>query len=121
MDFWGTGALLISLHIQLVSRGAAAGEMGGTPSGADSSRLVLAGGHTRRVAREGTGWGGWAVYPPVLCCITQSPCLPWHPLGSVPGEGLSWGCWAFEYLQVCATGQKQDWCPQGLVGLCRAG
>lgn len=50
MDFWGTGALLISFHTQLVSRGAAAGEMGGTPSGADSSRLVLAGGHAQQVA-----------------------------------------------------------------------
>lgn len=115
MDFWGTGALLISLRIQLVSRGAAAGEMGGTPSGADSSRLVLAGGHTRRVAREGTGWG-WAVYPPVLCCITLSPCLPWHPLGPVPGEGLSWGRWACEYLQVCATWSEAELVPEGVRG-----
>lgn len=72
MNFWGAGALLISLRTQLVSRGAAAGEMGGTPSGADSSRLVLAGGHTRWVAQEGIGWG-WAAHPPVALLYYSEP------------------------------------------------
>lgn len=45
MDFWGAGALLISLRIQLVSRGAAAGEMGG---------------YSIRGRQLQTGAGGWA-------------------------------------------------------------
>lgn len=110
MDFWGAGALLISPRIQLVSRGAAAGEMGGTPSGADSSRLVLAGGHTRRVAREGTGWGMGCIPPSAL------PYYSWHPLGLAPREGLSWGCRACEYLQVWATWPEEGLATQEVRG-----
>lgn len=90
MDFWGAGALLISHRIQLVSRGAAAGEMGGTPSGADSSRLVLAGGHTLRVAREGTGWGVGCIPPSALPYYseplpTMAPSRPCAKGGAVVG------------------------------------
>lgn len=52
----------------------------------------------------------------MLCCITLSPCLPWHPLGPVPGEGLSWGLRACEYLQVCATWSEAELVPVGVHG-----
>lgn len=81
------GAVLISLSAQLASWGAAAGEMEGTPSGADSSRLALAGGHTWGVR----GQDGVGMQPPsqlclisgvsAACCTSQAL----RPQGRSPG------------------------------------
>lgn len=110
MDFWGAGTLLISLSTQLVSRGAAAGEMGGTPSGADSSRLVLAGGHTRGRPRKEQEGGG--LHPPPVALLYCSEPLPTlHLLGPVPGEGLPGaGAHVNTCRCVCAS-----WSGAGLV------
>lgn len=42
--------------------------------------------------------------PPIgSAVLPRAPACPLHLLGPVPGEGLLWGYWPWEYLQVWAT------------------
>lgn len=82
-----TGEALIPLPAQLASRGAAAGGMGGTPSGADSSRLAH-----RRVGASSGGLGGrgrWAAQPWSQLC-SPAPCASGEGVGRLDGP-CGWG------------------------------
>lgn len=77
MDFWGASVLLISLRTQLVSRGAAAGEMEALHQGPTAPDWCWrVGVHSGGLGRNGVGG---LLTPHWLCYITQGPCLPTEP------------------------------------------
>lgn len=85
MDFRGCmGEALIILPAQLASWGVAAGGMGGTPSGTDSSRLAR-----RRVGASAGGQctaGACSACPHPHCTGGRGT---WEAAGAVPGQGRS--------------------------------